>query len=180
MEVIYPADEPEAVYLARLQRSRISGKTEAELHIEEPDLILAPRACALFYKLNKIYKMTSAVDAEGNIYRTTHRQLLLDALETLAGSFDKVVIIFEAFEPSNPFAGLPNQSPRNAASDRAVESFQKQIAERRTIQQNIHPFIDVEILFADSALEAARMIRSRLDREYASDSMMGHLAFVSI
>lgn len=184
VEVIYP-EEDDPVSLRAIALSKTNRQSVVP-QITQPDIILSPRACLFFYRLSYIYQMTTVLDSDFNEKRMHHSKILLDALRLFSQEYDKIVLVFEMFEPAQDLKNKSNKPVMNAttitpAIKRALEKLHNDIgALAEEIQRPLGEELDIDLLHAISPLQAAAFVRERLDLRFAKDVQLGQLGWVSM
>lgn len=146
-----------------------------------PDLILAPRTACIFFKLSVVGLKCNICYSLNDLQPTSYNNLIVETITSLAGKFDHVYLILEAFEPPNALTGEPAPDPMTMRVEYALQNLKESIATK----QNAPPSskerlnIKVDILLANSPVELAKMVRSKIDGQYASDPMVADFNAVS-
>lgn len=188
VDVIHEADDPTDI----VRRNQTSGPSiRTDSYLTEPDLVLSPRSCVVFYQLSAIYKMTEVLTSNGR-ERTWHHQIIKSALETLHWAFDKVFIVFEAYDPPTAQAtltGARNTVPEERrymtpAVSKSLEKLRAEIVEVQAKQkEDVGSSIEVELLFARTAVEAGKITRQLYEAsdgpQYADATCAAGLSYVS-
>jgi len=150
-----------------------------ETIIEVPDLILAPRAACIFFKLSLLGLRCHLCYSSTDIQLTSYNHLIEEAISAIAGRFDHVYLIFEAFEPPNPVTGEPANDPMNTRIKYALQTLKQSIAAKLRAPSSQARNSKVEVLLANSALELAKIVRSKINGQYACDPMIADFNAVS-
>lgn len=158
------------------RRSTKSGQGHQRQYLDA-DLILAANACAIFYDQNLIYRVTSVLADDGiSVVQIPHWKLIVNTLHRLYEAFDKICIIFE----TNTVSAMQAGNVSLPAMKKALERLTTEIAtfRKRQREQNKR-MLDVEILHAGNAQDAAALARERIDQIQGSDPSLGQLPCVS-
>ena len=176
IDVMYPEDSAK-----QAKKTQINTAFQAATLIQEPDIILSPRWCAIFYKLCDLFKLATVQLSNGTTARMQPVEIIMQGLRCFTKAYDRVYIIFEAFEPADIAGNIAPSTaaftpPVNKSLDnlrRHIEKLESELNAKATGQ-----VFAVDICFAGNAHQAAELVRGRTNAEIASEPGIGQLDWV--